>query len=130
MHSSWSRWLVSEFCMFHYKDIRRAGGPTIPPDVLKITELATADHGNIICDPFMVGDTFFATVTAIGGGCAPPPDLIKVVQAVVHTALRPEQLVALTGIQADRDVLEPCRQVTLDFRIERPFHPLVSTVGM
>src|ERR671912_2693330 len=110
--------------------MKRHQARRVSPDVRTKTKLTATDYSYIVCDPFMIGYTFHATVATICSGCAPPNNLIKVLETVIITAIRAKQLVTFTCIQANRDILEPCGQVTLYFGVERPFQPFVGTVGM
>ena len=66
----------------------------------------------------MIRYAVLGAIPAVGGRCAPEPDLIEVVHAVGGAAAIREQLVAGTGGGHGWHRAEPGRQVTLQLGIQ------------
>src|SRR3990172_12325599 len=90
--------------------------------------LLSANDSDIGVDPFTIRDTIPGAVAALCSRRAPEPDGVEIFETVGCTARIGQQIVTLASCRHGRDRAEPGCQVALQFRVERPFHPLLGAV--
>ena len=79
--------------------------------------LASANHGNVIRDPFMIGHTF-ALRFAFADRSAPEPDFFEIIETVgLAAGVGQERITCACGGHGGHGA-EPRGEVALQFRIE------------
>ena len=93
--------------------------------------LAPAYHGDVTTCPIGIRNADITTViTAGGNGRLPELDLFEVFKTIDLATFVSQQFITCASGWSHRDRAKPSSDITLHFRINRVFDPLVGAIGM